>query len=508
MTKPSIEIGGIHMGKSLQDTQSNKTNSKDPFHALIMSNFSGDKKSGDKSVSNHLKPVQIDRDNFDEILEKIHPSLTLIIEDKHHLELSFKELEDFEPDALYESLDVFAQLRSLRRRLSNQATFSDAAEELNDWKENVTATPDISSNTTNTENSGSLLDNLLSETENRQESNPTSTSSDLVQNLIRDIVAPHILPSADPKQVEYIASVDKSISELMGNILHHPKFQALESAWRGLYFVIKRTKTDTDLKLFLLDISKKELMKSVDSDDEKDTPFYKKIIEPYTSIAGAKSWSILIGDYIIHDQADDIFFLERMGKLAAHTNASFISGATSELVSCKSLSSTPDSDDWQLERNNNILKAWQFLRDSAQAKHLALLFPGFLLRLPYGLKTKSIESFKYEEMPESIHTNYLWGNAGYALVSLLAESYSLNKWQFKPGQLNEISNLPVHYYDDEGEKALKPCAEILLTEKGAEKVVNQGVMPVWSVKNEDKIRIGPMISLHSETQAIEGQWIC
>jgi len=507
MTKLGFEIGGINMGTSVQDTQQQKkTQTRNPFHALVMANF-----SGDRVFSNNLKPLQVDRDNFDEILTKTQPVLKLEIENKNTIDLNFKELEDFEPDALYERLDIFAQLRSLRRRLANQSTFSEAAQEMNDWSNINQSTTEATDDVARIDNAiqpDNLLDAMLSETANRQKKNQSTTGSDLAKNLIRDIVAPHILPSADPKQAEYIESVDNSISELMSIVLHHPKFQALESAWRGLYFTIKRTKTDTDLKLFLLDIDKTTLEKAVDADDEKDTNFYKKIVEPYTGIAGAKPWSVWIGDYEIKDQANDIFFLERMGKLATYTNASFIAGAAAQLVSCQSLANTPDADDWKLDRDNNLLKAWQYLRDSSQAKHLALVFPKFLLRIPYGLKTKAVECFEYEEMPKPIHENYLWGNAGYALLYLLAESYSLDKWQFKPGQINEISGLPVHIYkDDDGEQQLKPCAEILLTDSGADKVLQNGIMPVWSVKHEDKIRIGPMVSLHSEPQLIHGLWV-
>lgn len=506
MTRAGIEIGGINIGtNSKQSTEPNKTQSKDPFHGLVMANF-----SGDKDFSNNLKPIQIDRDNFDEVLARINPNLILDIENNHNIELEFETLEDFEPDALYEALDIFAQLRTLRRRLSNQSTFSEAAQEMNDWGTTNQPAPETSIDTSNNKpavETGNLLDAMLTETASRQEISQSTSGSDLAKNLIRDIVAPHILPSADPKQAEYIESIDNSISELMNTVLHHPKFQALESAWRGLYFVVKRTKTDTDLKLFLLDISKTEIERAVDADDEKNTLFYKKVVEPYTGIAGAKPWSVWIGDYEIRDQANDIFFLERMGKLATLANTTFITGASSQLVSCQSLTETPDADDWQLLRDSNILKAWQYLRDAEQAKHLALLFPKILLRLPYGAKTKAVECFDYEEMPESIHENYLWANASYALLNLLAASYSLSKWQFKPGQLNEITDLPVHIYDDEGEQQIKPCAEILLTERGGEKVLQHGIMPVWSVKNEDKIRIGPMVSLYSEPQLITGQWV-
>lgn len=501
MTKPGITLTDIKMGSGTLDNPStHKSNPMDPFHALIMSNFSGVHAS-----NNPLKVHQVDRDNYDELLAKLQPQLKLNI-NNNPLAINITELEDFEPDSLYQNLEIFSQLRRLRRRLLNQTTFAEAAREISDWQHpGSTKQTEVEIQNTDKSFEGNLLDATLSETATRAHSRVSD--EDLAQNLIRDIIAPHILPKADPKQAELIETIDKSTSDLMSKILHHPQFQALEGAWRGLYSLIKQTKTSSDLKLFILNIEKNELAKLVDNDDVTQTSFYKKIVEPYTSVSGAKPWSIWFGDYTITDNAVDIFFLERMGKLAQLANITFVSSAASQLVSCQSLAMTPDSNDWKLDRDNTMIEAWRHIRASSQSRHLALTFPRVLARLPYGKHNRPIDNFSYEEMPESKHDDYLWINAGYALLIMLAESYSLNKWQFKPGEIHELSGLPAHVYDHDGEKEIKPCAEILLTEKGAERIKNQGIIPVWSVKQQDKIRIGPMISFHVNPQLIYGNWV-
>lgn len=504
MTKPHIELGGINIGTSQQkNSQRPNVQTSNNFHALILGDF-----SGAITPTEDLKVLQIDRDNFDEILEKINPKLNLDLGKGHSLDLAFKELEDFEPDALYENLEVFAQLRSLRRRLSSQTLYADAVEEMKQWQ-NQTAPTEATEIQSITEelSAQELLNATLTETTSREPTTGLSIDDNLAKILIRDIIAPHILPKKDPKQTEYITSVDNAISETMNNILHHPQFQALEGSWRGLYSLIKRTITDNHLKFFIVDFDKEHLHNDVNIDDLSQSLVYKKLVEPYTFTTNAKSWSVWFGDYTISDNVNDVVFLERMGTLAEQANITFISTASSQVVSCESLALTPDSDDWQATRNEDVKKAWSYLHDSTQSKHLALTFPRILARLPYGKKTRSASSFDYEEMPETNHDNYLWSNAGYALLTMLAESFSLNKWEFLPGEVNEIDNLPVHVYEDEGDKETKPCAEILLTEKGAEIIKNHGIIPVWSIKQQDKVRIGPMISLHSAPQLILGHWL-
>lgn len=495
MAETSIEVGGINIGTKTADPQQRPKSPATIFQALIMANF-----SGHQSPAILLKPKQVDRDNFDSLLENINPTLNLQITDQHHIEIAFSTLEDFEPDSLFNKLDVFSELRSLRRRLSNQATFMEAAMEMGAKQKDSPATTETA-NISATD----LLSATLSETSDR--SQDYSRDEDLVKNIIHDIVAPYIIPKADPQQAELIHSVDQSISGLMNNILHHADFQALESAWRGLYFVIKRVETSSNLKIFLLDISKSQLMENTQAADISQSAFFKSLVEPYCMVPGATPWSIWIGDYTISDDTQDILLMGRMGKLAEFANITFVSSASPQLVSCDDLAITPEPEDWNIERDRKALAAWLLIRESSEARHLALTFPRVLMRLPYGNKTRGIENFNYEEMQGSEHRNYLWGSAGYGVLTLLAQSYTVNKWQFKPGSINELTQMPLHFYEEDGETEQKPCAEILMTERSAEIIKQYGIIPVWSVKNSDAVRIGPIVSLFQQSQLIIGNWV-
>ena len=60
-----------------------------------------------------------------------------------------------------------------------------------------------------------------------------------------------------------IAQLDAKMSEQVNQILHHAEFQQLESAWRGLHYLVNNTETDELLKIRVLNISKNEVGKTL-----------------------------------------------------------------------------------------------------------------------------------------------------------------------------------------------------------------------------------------------------
>lgn len=60
-----------------------------------------------------------------------------------------------------------------------------------------------------------------------------------------------------------IAEIDRKLSDQINLILHHQEFQSLESAWRGLHYLVNNTETDEKLRLRFLDISKDELRRNM-----------------------------------------------------------------------------------------------------------------------------------------------------------------------------------------------------------------------------------------------------
>jgi type VI secretion system protein ImpC len=60
-----------------------------------------------------------------------------------------------------------------------------------------------------------------------------------------------------------IAEIDKKLSQQINAIIHNADFQALESAWRGLHHLVNNTETDEMLKIRVMNISKKDLGKTL-----------------------------------------------------------------------------------------------------------------------------------------------------------------------------------------------------------------------------------------------------
>jgi len=86
-----------------------------------------------------------------------------------------------------------------------------------------------------------------------------------VRTLAEQALAQTKLIGSDTiKSIEaIIAQLDKKLTEQINLILHHPDFQKLEGAWRGLSYLVNNTETDEMLKIRVFNISKNELGKTL-----------------------------------------------------------------------------------------------------------------------------------------------------------------------------------------------------------------------------------------------------
>ncbi len=115
--------------------------------------------------------------------------------------------------------------------------------------------------------------------------------------------------------------------------MHHPDFQKLEGSWRGLHHLVMNTETSTNLKLKVLNVSKRELFKDVDKAVEFDqSQIFKKLYENEFGTPGGEPYGALIGDYEFTNHPEDIDLLAKMSNVAAAAFCPFISAAAPEAV--------------------------------------------------------------------------------------------------------------------------------------------------------------------------------
>jgi len=496
------------------DDEVQKKQGDAPLCISILGNFSGRQKIQDSESIEQRTFKEIDRFDYDDVLADYNINLHLAMQgDGNVIEVPITKHKDFHPDQLYENVDVFSKLRDLRQRLQNNATFDDAAREIQGWlvaedkpeekaaapitedktEQDIEAASAVKAEAIPTEN---LLDSILDETAKNMGDTEIDDKASLVDGFIRRIMSSRVKVSATPRKDEMLAAVDESISESMRAILHHPDFQALESVWQAVRFLVRRVKSGKSLKIYILDVSKDELTQDLSQDDVTQSGLYKLFCD---SVHGDINWSYIAGDYRFEADIDDMLLLSQLGYVAMKAGATFVSSADEKLVGCESFSKTPDVNRWDFNIEENISEAWSLLRKSEVAKHISLALPSFLIREPYSSVANPIKSFSFEEMlPPVRHDQYLWANAAFLKTEQLAREFIKSGWDMRPGESAMTQDLPLHSYEEKGKTAVQPCAEIPLTETGAARIIQQGIIPLWSVKNRDQIHSGDFFTLFDD----------
>jgi type VI secretion system protein ImpC len=177
------------------------------------------------------------------------------------------------------------------------------------------------------------------------------------------------------------------------------------------------------------------------------------------------------------------------------------------LMGCESMAATPDPDDWKKPLDKADAEAWRQLRHHPDARWLGLAMPRFLLRLPYGRKTSPMEALDFEEMPQApAHEAYLWGSPAVACACLIGQAFNRRSWQMHPGLVSEVDGLPVHTYRQGSESLMTPPAETWLTDRAAERIADEGVMPLASSKNGDSALLMRFQSVADPPAPLAGPW--
>ena len=492
-----------------------------PFRIALMGDFSGRAsqrlcETGDKLASRRAQLV--DRDNFDEAMGKLGVRLVLPLGGggQPDLVLDFSELEDFHPDRIFAIAAIFQKLRQMRDRVSNPQTFAQVLADLGlgsaaarpAERAKPGAPPRVTSADVEQLASGDLLAQAIEESQGPVATPRPSRTPDELRAFVERVVEPHLVAKADPRQAELLGTLDRAASAQMRALLHVPGFQALESAWRALFFLVRRVETDERLKLYLLDISKAELATDlVGAKDLGSTETYKLLVDQSVRTPGAEPWAVLTGNYTFEPTPQDAELLGCLGKVAHAAGAPFIAAASSRVLGCRSLAEAPHPRDWKPPADSEGGQAWKALRRLPEALYLGLVLPRFLLRLPYGKDTDPTELFDFEEMSQPpVHEDYLWGNAAFACTLLLAQAFGQYGREMRPGAYAEIDGLPLHTYREDGESQVKPCAEVLCTEDALEQILEHGLMSLVSLKNRDAVRLVRFQSVSDPPRALAGRW--
>jgi type VI secretion system protein ImpC len=290
-----------------------------------------------------------------------------------------------------------------------------------------------------------------------------------------------------------IAELDKKLSDQLNLIIHHEDFKALEGTWRGLHHLVSNTETDEHLKIRVLNISKKDLgrtLKKHQGANWDQSPVFKKIYEEEFGTPGGAPYGCLIGDYQFDHTVGDVELLTGMAKIAGAAHAPFISAASPSLMGMSSWQELSNPRDLTKILDTAEYAPWKSLRASEDAKYLALTMPRFLARTPYGAKSSPVEEFAFEEDVEGgDHSKYVWSNAAYAMATNITRSFKEFGWcaSIRGAESGgRVDGLPCHTFPtDDGGVDMKCPTEISITDRREAELAKNGLMPLSHWKNSD-----------------------
>lgn len=290
-----------------------------------------------------------------------------------------------------------------------------------------------------------------------------------------------------------IAEIDRKLSDQINQIIHHEEFQKLEGAWRGLYYLVNNTETDELLKIRFMNISKKELgrtLKRYKGAGWDQSPIFKRIYEEEYGQFGGEPLGCIVGDYYFDHSPPDVELLGEMAKISAAAHCPFISGAAPSVMQMETWQELANPRDLTKIFSNTEYAAWRSLRESDDARYLGLTMPRFLARLPYGARTNPVDEFDFEEEVEGAnHERYTWANSAYAMAANINRSFKEYGWCTSIRGVESggaVDDLPTHTFPtDDGGVDMKCPTEIAISDRREAELAKNGFMPLVHRKNSD-----------------------
>jgi len=430
-----------------------------PFVIGVLADLSGHPAEPMRPLAER-KFTEMDADTFDAFMAVVRPRLALLVPHVQNppadlaLDIVFECLADFEPGALSARIPTLQPIVERRGQLANLLSYADGKTGAEDLLVRVLrdrallralaepiATDQLGSDTTDATHSmlalgdGTRLVDAVQREFRLRSGDATLALVSAMRTMAREALCGAAAPQPDAVTFieQLVASLDEQLTLQLRLVLHHPAFQLLEGAWRGLHHLAVNSETSETLKIRVLNVSKAELAKTLKrykGTAWDQSPLFKRIYESEFGSFGGEPFGCLIGDYLFDHSIADTETLGELAQICAAAHAPFIAGAALSFANVgmgQGAFSFGRTVVGQLVAPE--FAAWRSLQHAEEARYIALAMPRFLARLPWGRATRSVPEFGFEEVATlGALGEHVWCNAAYVMAVCIARSQATYGW--------------------------------------------------------------------------------
>jgi type VI secretion system protein ImpC len=499
--------------------------------------------------------VSVESSNFDAVMEAFAPRLVISITNKLSgdedasqikVHLAFRGMEDFRPESIVRQMPVLGELMKLRGRLASLLTSVQAVDGLDEMlhdavthsdkldrlREEIAPKPDtppqrpsqqpvqatrpalqtrpptpspggVWSRAKAAEESPSLLDQLVEASDATTPYQREETRDSLTQ-FISEVLDGNMTTGFDVETMIHarIYQIDQLISLQVREVLGHADFMSLESSWRGLYFLVVRTHKAANVKIQVLNITKKELAAQFFRQRAReDSAVARKVLDQKARTVGETPIGLLIGDFSISKDPEDTHLMEMMARLGSAAQVPFIAAADPKLLGFSSFTQIVDATLPDRTFDAVEYTSWSRLRSRPESRYIGLVLPRVLLRLPYSSVDNPEIPFRFEEDVDGTdRSRLLWGSAAWAFAARQAADFDRYGWfgaQRAPDDSGELTDLPAFNFltEDRDLSCLGP-AEIVLSDARYLELRSLGLIPLCQIGETGKAKFFEAWSCH------------
>ncbi|MCL1123466.1 type VI secretion system contractile sheath large subunit [Shewanella surugensis] len=338
---------------------------------------------------------------------------------------------------------------------------------------------------------GNLLDEIVQATRLSPDDQAYSVTRTGLQELLKGLVQPEKKGAKISGELldVMIGELDQQLSAQVNEILHDDQFKQLESAWRGLKFLIDRTDFRENVKIEYVNISKQDLM-----DDFEDSPeivqsgLYRTAYTAEYGQFGGQPYGTIVGNYDFSPSSPDMALLKNLSAVSAMSHAPFIAAAGPEFFGIQAWEELPRLKDLQAIFEGPQYTKWRSFRESDDSRYVALTLPRFLLRLPYSQEENPSKLFNYNESVSNGDKDFCWGNTAFAFANRITDSFAQYRWCANivgPQGGGAVEDLPVHQFESMGEVKSKVPTQVLVSERREYELAEEGFICLTMRKGSD-----------------------
>ena len=419
-----------------------------PLRLLAVSNLTPQDTVADWSGASRLH--QVDKNNFDAVMQAMAPQLALDVPNtlsdtpkQWELTLSFADLDAFHPTAVAAQVPALAQLvavRGLVVQVQDGALSADAFRaELDSlgadpaWADKLAAAfaaPKKASPPPPSSGGDDSLDRLLGMVDTGTDETPSSGSGGGIMGALIDAVTGDEGTPAVQKGAtnQVLSEIDGALGGQLNAILGHEAFRSLESAWRGLKFLVDRLDFRKGISLDVLAAGKEDLSAAL---------YYQVLLPEHGGEIDRPPLSLIALDASFDNSSADIALLDDLADTGASLQAPILVSASPAFFGVDSYAGVTTLPPLRQLVQRPEYIAWNKLREKKTARYLALALPAFLLRPSYGTD-RPVKAFGFEEKGR------LWGNASLAVAASIAGGFAKTGWPTRfLGSSQSIDNMPL-----------------------------------------------------------------